>query len=201
MSTTQVATGPRHPNVARKEHEALMRLIKIAKTDTGQARRVADFLLAWWNPTANGRFDFIDLWSVDRQIEEDILLLLTMAVRLQEYPDTLGYSNEFEWTGFEWIDCSDSGQSILSYVRRAGDEFMVVLVNLTPVPRMNYRIGIPEAGVYREVFNSDSHFYGGSNIGNGEASLTAEALPWMNPSYSLEITVPPLAAIVLAPVR
>jgi hypothetical protein len=102
MSTTQVATGPRHPNVARKEHEALMRLIKIAKTDTGQARRVADFLLAWWNPTANGRFDFIDLWSVDRQIEEDILLLLTMAVRLQEYPDTLGYSNEFECLVSDW---------------------------------------------------------------------------------------------------
>jgi hypothetical protein len=79
-----------------------MRLLKIAQTDTGQARRVADFLLAWWNPVENGRFDFIDLWSVDSQIEQDILLLLSTAVRLREYPDTLGYSEEFESLVVDW---------------------------------------------------------------------------------------------------
>jgi hypothetical protein len=79
-----------------------MRLLKIAESDTGQARRVADFLLAWWNPTKNGRWDFIDMWSVDQPIEDDILLVLNAAVRLREYPDTLGYSEEFERLVTDW---------------------------------------------------------------------------------------------------
>nr|MCU0973775.1 1,4-alpha-glucan branching enzyme [Burkholderiales bacterium] len=111
------------------------------------------------------------------------------------------HANEFDWHGFEWIDCHDSQQSILSFVRRAGDEFLVVIVNFTPVPRYNYRIGVPWPGHYREVLNSDSHFYGGSNLGNGDGTLAAEELPWMNRSYSMAVTVPPLAAVVLAPQR
>ncbi|WP_291986250.1 1,4-alpha-glucan branching protein GlgB [Candidatus Accumulibacter sp. ACC007] len=118
------------------------------------------------------------------------------------YRDTPAlYGHEFEWTGFEWIDCNDSAQSILSFVRRAGSEFVIVVVNLTPVPRTNYRIGVPEEGAYAEIFNSDSHFYGGSNLGNGQDSLIAHATPWMNRSHSLAVTVPPLATVVLKPVR
>jgi 1,4-alpha-glucan branching enzyme len=86
------------------------------------------------------------------------------------------YAHEFEWTGFDWIDCSDSAQSVLSFVRRAGSEFLIVVVNLTPVPRRCYRIGVPEEGAYSEIFNSDSHFYGGSNIGNGQDVLFAESI-------------------------
>jgi 1,4-alpha-glucan branching enzyme len=111
------------------------------------------------------------------------------------------HGNEFEWHGFEWIDCHDSQQSILSFVRRAGDDFLVVVVNFTPVPRHGYRIGVPWLGGYREILNSDSHHYGGSNLGNGDGQLVAEELPWMSRAYSLTVTVPPLAAIVLAPQR
>ena len=111
------------------------------------------------------------------------------------------HRNEFDWQGFEWIDCHDSQQSILSFVRRAGDDFLVVVVNFTPVPRHDYRIGVPWLGDYREILNSDSHLYGGSNLGNGDGQLVAEELPWMNRSYSLAVTVPPLGAIVLAPQR
>jgi 1,4-alpha-glucan branching enzyme len=78
---------------------------------------------------------------------------------------------------------------------------VIVVVNFTPVPRTNYRIGVPEPGAYREILNSDSQFYGGSNVGNGPGTLDAQSIPWMNRSYSLEITVPPLASIVLAPLR
>ena len=109
------------------------------------------------------------------------------------------HGNEFDWQGFEWIDCHDSQQSILSFLRKAGDEFLVVIVNFTPVPRHNYRIGVPRQCGYREVLNSDSHFYGGSNLGNGQEQLHAEPWPWMNRPYSLSVTVPPLATIVLAP--
>jgi 1,4-alpha-glucan branching enzyme len=108
------------------------------------------------------------------------------------------HGNEFEWQGFEWIDCHDSQQSILSFVRKTDDEFVVVIVNFTPVPRIDYRIGVPQRGSYREVLNSDSHFYGGSDLGNGDGPLVAEEVPWMNRPYSLSVTVPPLAGIVLA---
>jgi 1,4-alpha-glucan branching enzyme len=108
------------------------------------------------------------------------------------------HGNEFEWQGFEWIDCHDSQQSILSFVRKAGDEFVVVIINFTPVPRMDYRIGVPQPGSYREVLNSDSHFYGGGDVGNSDRQLVAEDVPWMGRPYSLSITVPPLAGVVLA---
>ena len=99
---------------------------------------------------------------------------------------------EFEWRGFEWIDCNDADNSVLSFVRRSDDQFVVVVVNLTPQPHHGYRIGVPQAGEYREIFNSDSVFYAGSNMGNGGSALIAESLPWMNRSYSLSLTLPPL---------
>jgi 1,4-alpha-glucan branching enzyme len=74
---------------------------------------------------------------------------------------------------------------------------MVVVLNLTPVPRYDYRIGVPKAGRYREVINSDSEFYGGSNVGNGSAPLHAEEQEWMNRSHSLLLKLPPLSGIVL----
>ena len=106
---------------------------------------------------------------------------------------------EFEWQGFEWIDCHDAEQSVLSYIRKNDDDFLVVVVSFTPVPRQNYRIGVPQAGAYHEILNSDSLYYGGSNVGNGRNPLVADDLPWMDRPHSLLITVPPLAAIVLKP--
>lgn len=102
---------------------------------------------------------------------------------------------DFEQKGFEWIDCHDAPQSILSYLRRSTDEFAVMAFNFTPVPRQNYRIGVPEPGIYREVFNSDSRHYGGSDVGNG--AVTAEAKEWMGRPYSISLTLPPLAGVVL----
>lgn len=109
------------------------------------------------------------------------------------------YRHEFTWQGFEWIDCNDTQQSVLSYLRKGdGDEMMLVVLNMTPVPRHDYRIGVPCDGRYREVLNSDSEFYGGSNMGNGSRSMLAEDRPWMNRQFSLSLTLPPLAAIVIA---
>ena len=107
---------------------------------------------------------------------------------------------EFESRGFEWIDCHDSDQSILSYLRRAGDEICIVIMNFTPVPRNNYRIGVPYPGVYREILNSDSDYYSGSNLGNA-GQLVAEEIPWMGRPYSLQLTLPPLAGLVLRPIQ
>ncbi|TCV88933.1 1,4-alpha-glucan branching protein GlgB [Sulfurirhabdus autotrophica] len=105
---------------------------------------------------------------------------------------------DFSSDGFSWIDCHDADQSILSFMRRARDgSFVVVVLNFTPVPRNNYRIGVPEGAEYKEIFNSDSSYYGGTNSGNG-GGLFAQDKTWMGFPHSMEITLPPLAGIILA---
>ena len=106
------------------------------------------------------------------------------------------HGHGFEQQGFEWIDCHDATQSVISYLRRAGDECCVVVLNFTPVPRRGYRIGVPEGGSYRELLNTDSRYYAGSDLGNG-APLAAVAEPLMGRPFSLGITLPPLAGLVL----
>jgi 1,4-alpha-glucan branching enzyme len=106
---------------------------------------------------------------------------------------------DFAQEGFAWIDCHDADQSTLSYIRRARDGSLVLIaLNFTPVPRATYRLGLPAGGAWLEIFNSDSAYYGGSNIGNG--SVHADELPWMGLPFSAAITLPPLAGIVMRPV-
>jgi 1,4-alpha-glucan branching enzyme len=109
---------------------------------------------------------------------------------------------DFDHRGFEWLDCSDYENSTLSYVRRAkdADDFVVVACNFTPVPRRNFRVGVPAAGWYDEIFNSDSTYYAGSNLGNFPGMM-AEPISWHGRPWSIEITLPPLAVLVLKPQR
>jgi 1,4-alpha-glucan branching enzyme len=105
---------------------------------------------------------------------------------------------DFEPEGFRWIDCHDADQSILCFERRARNgSAVVVALNFTPVPRHGYRIGLPGKGRWREAFNSDSGFYGGSNAGNAGA-IDAETVPWMGYGHSAPLTLPPLACVILA---
>jgi 1,4-alpha-glucan branching enzyme len=105
---------------------------------------------------------------------------------------------DFDWQGFEWIDCHDTQQSVISYLRKARDgSTAVVILNLTPVVRENYRIGVPAASSYREVLNTDSTYYGGGNVGNGPDVLKVETRAWMNRPCSLSLTLPPLSALIL----
>ncbi len=107
------------------------------------------------------------------------------------------YDLDFEHQGFDWIDCRDTDHSIISYQRRDRDGgFVVILLNFTPVLHQGYRIGVPAAGDYIELFNSDAECYGGSNQGNG-AGLKTEATPWMGHAQSLLVTIPPLAGVIL----
>ena len=109
---------------------------------------------------------------------------------------------DFEGRGFEWIDCHNWQDSALAFVRRAADpeDFLVVCCNFTPVPRTGYRLGVPRGGVYDEIFNGDSAFYGGGNLGNAGA-IAAEPVPHHGREHSLRLTLPPLAAVVLKPRR
>ena len=108
----------------------------------------------------------------------------------------------WEWDhkpeGFKWIDCQDWQQSVVSYRRRSEKSWLIVVLNLTPVPRFGYRVGVPEAPYYREVINSDSSWYGGSDLGNG-GILHAEPVPFHAYSYSLSLTLPPLSILILKP--
>ena len=115
------------------------------------------------------------------------------------YTSTLALHDlDFSQDGFTWIDCHDADQSVLSYLRHARDgSFVVVALNFTPVTRLTYRIGVPEAGVYYEKFNSDSRYYSGSDAGNG-TGLVADELPWMGFSYSVTMLLPPLAGVILS---
>lgn len=85
-----------------KEHAALRRLIEHAKRDTGQSRRVADFLLAWWNPGQCGGFDFTTMWGCDEEIVEDMIVVFGYVARNNRYPDTLGFETDFAAIIREW---------------------------------------------------------------------------------------------------
>lgn len=103
---------------------------------------------------------------------------------------------DFDPIGFEWIDCHDTDQSVLSYLRKSQSESIIVVLNFTPVIRDNYRIGVPELGEYEIIFNSDSAFYSGSNAGS-YSILVADDIAWMNQPASLQLSLPPLAGLVL----
>jgi 1,4-alpha-glucan branching enzyme len=101
---------------------------------------------------------------------------------------------DFDWQGFDWIDCNDSEQSIISLIRKgkSEDDVVVVVCNFTPVPRYDYRIGVPMAGYWRELLNSDAADYGGSGMGN-MGGVEAEAISHHGQPYSVNLTLPPLA--------
>jgi 1,4-alpha-glucan branching enzyme len=139
----------------------------------------------------------LDWYVLDYDFHRGVQKLVRDLNRLYRAAPALHYY-DFEGRGFEWIDCHDSSQSILTYLRRSEHDTLVVALNFTPVPRRDYRIGVPFPGVYREILNSDSEYYAGSNAGNG-SGLYAEPTPWMGRPYSITITLPPLGGVVFRP--
>jgi 1,4-alpha-glucan branching enzyme len=110
------------------------------------------------------------------------------------------HERDCESEGFSWIDCNDAESSVISYIRKAADpnDFVVVVCNFTPVVRRGYRIGVPRAGKYREILNTDSTYYGGSDVGNAGDVWTQDR-PTHGMTASLSLTLPPLGVVVLAP--
>ena len=104
---------------------------------------------------------------------------------------------EFEPGGFRWVDPNDRQHSVFSFLRIAGDQQMLIVMNFTPVPRERWRVGVPAPGEYREVLNSDSQHYGGTNVGNLSA-VHAKPVPACGLPASVELNLPPLGAVVLS---
>jgi 1,4-alpha-glucan branching enzyme len=142
-------------------------------------------------------------WELDwRQLEyghhHGIQMLVRDLNRLYTSVPPL-HEQDFQQAGFSWLDCQDAQRSLLSFLRRdRNGNIVVVVFNFTPVPRNRYRIGLPFDCIYKEIFNSDSKYYSGSNHGNS-GEIHAEAIPWMSQPYSAEIELPPLSGLILAP--
>jgi 1,4-alpha-glucan branching enzyme len=110
------------------------------------------------------------------------------------------FERDFDWWGFEWIDCNDWERSILTFIRRGSDEKDILLVaaNFTPVPRYSYRVGAPVGGYWKEIYNSDAAEYGGSGVGNkGRAEATKNG--YHGRPFSLSLALPPLGLLIFKP--
>lgn len=111
--------------------------------------------------------------------------------------DSRLHRHEFDAHGFRWLDPNDRANSILTYSRSDGESELIVALNFTPVPREGHRLGVDRPGQYRELFNSDSAYYGGSNVGNG-IPVASQSVSAQGRAHSVEVTLPPLGAIILA---
>jgi 1,4-alpha-glucan branching enzyme len=147
-------------------------------------------------------------WNHDRQLDweltrhEDHAGLQRWVADLnrayREHPAL--HLKDFSPEGFEWIDGNDSENSVLTFLRWGdGDRPVLVACNFTPVPRRGYRVGVPLAGGWREVLNSDARIYGGSDVGNG-GRIESEEVSWHGRPNSLGLTLPPLGVVMLTPV-
>jgi 1,4-alpha-glucan branching enzyme len=109
------------------------------------------------------------------------------------------YEQDFSGTGFEWVDHDDAQRSVLSFVRKARDgSAMLVVCNMAPVVHHGFRLGVPRAGTWRERLNTDSSFYGGSNVGTPLGTARSEAVPCNGRPHSVVLTLPPLATVFMA---
>jgi 1,4-alpha-glucan branching enzyme len=112
------------------------------------------------------------------------------------------HARDFAPDGFEWIDCNDGEASVLSFLRHGPgpDDLVLVVCNFTPVPRSNYRVGVPRGGRWTERLNSDAPIYGGSGQGN-LGGVDAAPIAVHGRLHSLTLRLPPLAALYFTPER
>ncbi len=153
-----------------------------------------------------GEFAQEDEWNYDRSLDWHLLAdashrqiqdLVRDLNRLYRDLPAL-HVKDADASGFEWLELSDSENSVYAFVRHGndGDTPAIVVCNFTPVVRQGYRIGVPLAGRYIERLNTDAAIYGGSNVGNPDG-IASEPIPWNDRPHSLALTLPPLATVVL----
>jgi len=124
-------------------------------------------------------------------------LMRTLNQLLRTYPAL--YARDNDWTGFEWVDLSDYASSVITFLRKAPDGSQILWAfNFTPVVREEYVVGCRVPGYWREIFNSDAAFFGGTNAGNSGGVMAKPATVGGWPHY-LSLRLPPLAAVALTP--
>jgi len=150
--------------------------------------------IAQWNEWAHDDSIQWDLAQWDRH--SGIQQLVADLNRIYKSVPAL-YEQDFDPKGFEWMDCNDWENSILTFARKSIDSEDIALIacNFTPVPRSAYRVGVPWAGFYEEILNTDAKEYGGSGIGNA-GGVSTEEVTWHGKDQSLLLTLPPLSTVV-----
>ncbi len=141
----------------------------------------------------------LEWWLLDYEIHRKFQRFCASLNHLYSSEPAL-YEIDFQGAGFEWIDFHDAEHSMISFIRRGKrhEDYLVIVCNFTPQPHPQYRIGMPKAGVHREIFNSDAEMFGGSNMGNG-GQVYAEPTPSHGRPASATLVIPPLGVIVLKP--
>ncbi|MGE5327148.1 MAG: 1,4-alpha-glucan branching protein GlgB [Deltaproteobacteria bacterium] len=149
-----------------------------------------------WNVNASLDWNLLD-YAPHRELRQ----LVADLNRIYRTEPAL-HEVEFEYSGFEWIDFHDVDRSVIAYIRRGRHrgQYVVMVCNFTPVPRYDYRVGVPEACFYREIMNTDATQYGGSGVTN-QPGRQGEAQPWQSQPCSLQLTLPPLGVVILKPER
>jgi len=132
-------------------------------------------------------------WHLTQQPEHDGLRRWVQDLNQLYRAEPALYELDFDQNGFSWVDCNDADQGVISFLRRGAciQDLILVAANFTPVPRENYRVGVPRGGFWREILNSDAQVYGGSGLGN-MGGLEAAPLPCHGHYSSLVLTLPPL---------
>ena len=154
-----------------------------------------------------GEFGQFIEWNYDDSLDWHLPQQYPMHKKMLEYSRALNkfycdhkalWQVDFDWNGFQWIDCNDNENSIVSFIRKAEDpsDYIVAVCNFTPEVRHGYRIGVPEKGSYIEVFNSDDEAFGGSGVKN-EGEIKTEDVKWHDRDQSIVLTIPPMATIYL----
>jgi 1,4-alpha-glucan branching enzyme len=147
-------------------------------------------------------------WNHDRSLDWHLLddpahagisRLIADLNRLYRSTPSL-YERDCDPAGFQWIEGGDIDRNVFVYLRLGADpsSIAVVICNMSPMVWRDYRVGTPKGGAWREILNTDSEHYGGSNVGNA-GKVTAEETPWHGQTNSLSLVIPPLATLVLAP--
>ena len=154
-----------------------------------------------------GEFGQFIEWNYDDSLDWHLPQQYPMHKKMLEYSRALNkfycdhkalWQVDFDWNGFQWIDCNDNENSVVSFIRKAEDpsDYIVAVCNFTPEVRHDYRIGVPEKGSYIEVFNSDDEAFGGSGVKN-EGEIKTEDVKWHDRDQSIVLTIPPMATIYL----
>ncbi len=147
-------------------------------------------------------------WDHERELDWD-LLRLPLHAGLQRWVEDLNrayrdrralHETDFSAEGFQWVDCGDVDQSVISFLRRGRREndLLLAICNFTPIPRHTYRVGVPRLGRWCELLNSDATHYGGSGLGNLGAT-DAVSIRYHGQEYSVLLTLPPLSVLLLVP--
>jgi len=144
-----------------------------------------------WNHDRGVRWELLE-FGYHRKLQA-LMLELNRIYRAQASLHQV----DFHYTGFEWVDFHDADHSVIAFLRRATDpdDFLLICCNFTPVPHKGYGFGVPEAGAYREILNTDSEAFGGSGMGNASVVMSKPVVQHGRP-HSISVTLPPLAVVV-----